>query len=765
MSRHRNVRHLIDEDDYYDDNYDDDDYYDEDYGGGGAVKAPKANAKAKGNAAKANSKTVKPKPKPPAVVVVGSQGQTANKKVAAAAAAAAPSTISAGVTSGTLQLAGSVTGIGRGLVGGDASVKVAAAPAVTTASAGIAKPPPGFGGPPPPRAAAFPTPSETSASSSTAAVGVTKISPAPSATTTTKNTASSKQLSSSSPAAVGKAAQDVAPAQVKVVTPPVPTILLEALQNSQQKPPLTLVVLGHVDAGKSTLTGHLLHTCSSSSSSPSGSGTQTGSKGSTTALKTSNSNSRNNSTNINFAWLLDTDEEERSHGVTMDISTQAITTDKYSVLLLDAPGHADYVPATITGVAAADGALAVVDASDFDTAFGSGQLREHLYLCRGLGVQQILCVVNKMDACQPVPFSQDVYDDICARLTQFLTLSAGYAANKIRFVPCAGLTGVNLVHQYPAASASASTSAVSGSGGKGKGNKDKGTAAATPNNAADDAALLMSWYKGPTVWQALDGFDSTVAQSEKLQEQRLSKPLRILLQDVTGEQGKGVSVRAKIVQGWVQQGESVTVLPVGDTAVISKLTSLQQSSCSAAANDATAAANDDNDNENDNEDSITISAAASKKLKNATERQKYAVAGEMVDLVVTGVDLVRLSVGSLLCRANQLPVMASQCRAKVWILEGLSIPIIRGASCIFHMHQLDVPCHLNQLLRTLQKDGTTAKERPRVLTANTQAVIEIKLSSPIVMEAFTDCRALGRFVLRRGGDTIGVGRIEQVLHR
>jgi elongation factor 1 alpha-like protein len=126
---------------------------------------------------------------------------------------------------------------------------------------------------------------------------------------------------------------------------------------------------------------------------------------------------------------------------------------------------------------------------------------------------------------------------------------------------------------------------------------------------------------------------------------------------------------------------------------------------------------------------------------------------------------VRLSVGSLLCRANQLPVMASQCRAKVWILEGLSIPIIRGASCIFHMHQLDVPCHLNQLLRTLQKDGTTAKERPRVLTSNTQAVIEIKLSSPIVMEAFSDCRALGRFVLRRGGDTIGVGRIEQVLHR
>jgi elongation factor 1 alpha-like protein len=344
-----------------------------------------------------------------------------------------------------------------------------------------------------------------------------------------------------------------------------------------------------------------------------------------------------------------------------------------------------------------------------------------------------------------------VYDDICRQLSAFLTGAAGYAANKIRFVPCAGLTGVNLVHRNPGTHTGGGTVST---GGKGKG---KGTSNANANATAtnDDAALLMAWYKGPTVWQALDGFDSTVAQTVKLQEQRLSKPLRILLQDVTGEQGKGVSVRAKVVQGWMQQGESVTVLPVGDTAVISKLNSLQQSSDDNGNDN-----NDDNDNEND--DSMT-SAAATKKHKHATERQKYAVAGEMVDLVVTGVDLMRLSVGSVLCRAAALPSMASQCRAKVWILEGLSIPIIRGASCIFHMHQLDVPCHLTQLVRTLQKDGTTAKERPRALTGNTQAVVEIKLSNAIVMEAFSDCRALGRFVLRRGGDTIGVGRIEQVL--
>jgi elongation factor 1 alpha-like protein len=352
----------------------------------------------------------------------------------------------------------------------------------------------------------------------------------------------------------------------------------------------------------------------------------------------------------------------------------------------------------------------VIDATDFTTAFGSGQLKEHLYLCRGLGVQQILCVVNKMDLCG---WSQRVYDDICGKLSSFLMGQAGYAANMIRFVPCAGLTGVNLVHVVP----------------------DK--------SKEEDAALLTAWYKGPTVWQALDGFDCNTlhTQTQQQREQRLSKPLRILLQDVTGEQGKGVSVRAKVAQGWIQQGESVTVLPVGDVAVISKLTSLQNSGNSGSGSG--------NYNNNNN--------------KNVADRQKYAVAGEMVDLVVTGVDIVRLSAGSLLARAGSLPVLASQCRAKVWILEGLTIPIIRGASCIFHMHQLDVPCHLTHLVRTLQKDGSPGKERPRALTANTQAVIEIKLMSPIAMEAFSDCRALGRFVLRRGGDSIGVGRIEKVL--
>ena len=82
--------------------------------------------------------------------------------------------------------------------------------------------------------------------------------------------------------------------------------------------------------------------------------------------------------------MLDEDEQERIHGITMDIATKQLETDRYQLVLQDAPGHADYVPAFITGAAAADAAIAVVDVTNFRTALtGGGQLKEHLTLAKG----------------------------------------------------------------------------------------------------------------------------------------------------------------------------------------------------------------------------------------------------------------------------------------------------------------------------------------------------------------------------------------------
>ena len=79
------------------------------------------------------------------------------------------------------------------------------------------------------------------------------------------------------------------------------------------------------------------------------------------------------------------------------------------------------------------------------------------------------------------------------------------------------------------------------------------------------------------------------------------------------------------------------------------------------------------------------------------------------------------------------------------------------------MHSLDVPCVLTKLLAVTKRDGSIKKERPRALTGGASAIVEFSLSDKIVLEAYSECRALGRFVLRRGGDTIAIGLIDEVL--
>lgn len=455
-------------------------------------------------------------------------------------------------------------------------------------------------------------------------------------------------------------------------TPAIPAILLSSGSQSTRKfkVPLTVVVLGHVDAGKSTVTGHLLH----------------GAKGKTTR----SSNNSNNNKPVNYAWLLDEDEQERAHGVTMDIATKQLDeslTTNFQIVLQDAPGHADYVPAMISGTAAADAAMLTVDATDLHTAIQAGQLREHVYLARGLGVNQILVLLNKMDV---VGWdNQAAYFGMEALLIDFLTKQVNYPAARIRCLPVSGLTGTNIF----------------------------------PGRDDDDTKTLRTWYKGPTLLEALDSFEPPVVQQQKL----LEKPLRIVVADVLESSGS-VSLRAKVVAGWVRQGETLVVLPVGDETVITKMNSLH--------------------------------------LQHQTpERRQYCVAGELLDCAVTGIDAQRLSTGSILVRPSHRPPLASKCRAKVsTILDGLQVPLICGAQMIFHMHHLDIPCHIVALLRTLKADGTTTlKERPRALTKCCTAIVDIQLAVPVCMEAFSDCRALGRFVLRRGGDSIAVGRIELVI--
>lgn len=432
----------------------------------------------------------------------------------------------------------------------------------------------------------------------------------------------------------------------------------ELIRSNNSRIPLTVVVLGHVDAGKSTITGHLIYAASNNSK---------------TTLQREPTN---------FAWLVDEDEKERQHGVTMEIATKQLdTASKFRVVFQDAPGHQDFVPAMITGTAAADAALLTVDAT---SDIRKGQLREHVFIAKGLGVNQILALFNKFDL---VGWDKsDKYYILEGQVREFLA-TVGYPSNRVRCLPLSGLSGVNIMRSD------------------------------SRQCDSDDTKLLRTWYTGPTLWEALDNFDPP-AHHPKL----LEKLLRLVVSDVL-EGSNAVSVRAQVVSGWIKEGENLTVLPVGDSTTLSKITSIHH----------------------------------------PAERSKYFGSGEMVEGVLSGLEAQRVSTGSVLVRPQQRPPLATVCRVKLFVLD-ITVPLIRGAQVMLHMHYVDVPCHLKELLRSLDTDGaTTKRERPRALTKNTAAIVELQLALPICMEAFADCRALGRFVLRRSGNSVAVGRIEQIV--
>ena len=200
--------------------------------------------------------------------------------------------------------------------------------------------------------------------------------------------------------------------------------------------------------------------------------------------------------------------------------------------------------------------------------------------------------------------------------------------------------------------------------------------------------------------------------------------MRFVLSDVYAE-GKGIVARGRVVQGFIQVGERLIVLPIGDAVAVSKLEHLQPPS--------------------DNIDRLAI-----------------AMAGDTVELVLGGIDLMRISVGNILANPSSRPPIAKKAKAKILVMEQLAVPIIRGAQVLFHMHSLDVPAVLTHLIAITKRDGSIKKERPRALTGGASAIVELTLSDKICMEPFSECRALGRFVLRRGGETVAVGVIEEV---
>jgi elongation factor 1-alpha len=267
-----------------------------------------------------------------------------------------------------------------------------------------------------------------------------------------------------------------------------------------EKPHLNLVIMGHVDHGKSTTTGHLLYLA--------------GAVDERTIKQYEEEARKLGKETFKFAWVLDNLKEERERGLTIDLRFLKFETKKYYFTVIDAPGHRDFVKNMITGASQADGAILFVSAKrgEFEAGIGpGGQTREHAFLAFTLGVRQLVVAVNKMDDAS-VNWSEERYNEIKNEVSRMLKM-VGYKVEKIPFVPTSGWTGDNLVKP-----------------------SDK-----------------MPWYKGPTLIDALDTFE--------IPPKPLDKPLRIPVQDVYSITGVGTVPVGRVETGVLKEGDIVIFMP------------------------------------------------------------------------------------------------------------------------------------------------------------------------------------------------------------
>ncbi|KAG9465413.1 hypothetical protein GDO78_018381 [Eleutherodactylus coqui] len=200
----------------------------------------------------------------------------------------------------------------------------------------------------------------------------------------------------------------------------------------KEKTHINIVVIGHIDSGKSTTTGHLIYKC--------------GGIDKRTIEKFEKEAAEMGKGSFKYAWVLDKLKAERERGITIDISLWKFKTSKYYVTIIDAPGHRDFIKNMITGTSQADCAVLIVAAGvgEFEAGISkNGQTREHALLAYTLGVKQLIVGVNKMDSTEP-PYSQKRYEEIVKEVSTYIK-KIGYNPDNVAFVPISGWNGDNML--------------------------------------------------------------------------------------------------------------------------------------------------------------------------------------------------------------------------------------------------------------------------------------------------------------------------------
>lgn len=269
-----------------------------------------------------------------------------------------------------------------------------------------------------------------------------------------------------------------------------------------------IVIVGHVDHGKSTIIGRLL---ADTNSLPKGKMEQ--------VIAACKKEGRP----FEYAYFLDALKDEQAQGITIDAARCFFKSAKRNYIIIDAPGHIEFLKNMVTGAARAQAALLVIDATEGIRE----NSRRHGYMLRMLGIKQVAVLVNKMDL---AGYEQDAFETIAAEYARFLA-SVGLEAT--HFLPVSGVQGDHIAGRSTA----------------------------------------MPWYEGPTVLEVLDGFE--------VEAPPVDQPLRLPVQGVyrfTQGGDRRRIVAGTIEAGRLRVGDAIVFYPSGKASSVRTIEAFNQAS-------------------------------------------------------------------------------------------------------------------------------------------------------------------------------------------
>jgi elongation factor 1-alpha len=427
----------------------------------------------------------------------------------------------------------------------------------------------------------------------------------------------------------------------------------------EAKTHINVVLIGHVDCGKSTMCGHLIYKC--------------GGIDKRTVDKFEAESASMGNASFKYAWVMDKLRCSRERGITVDISLFKFETPKYYCTVIDTPGHRDFTKNMITGTSQADVAILIVAASQGEYEVGiykTGQTREHALLAYTLGVKQMIVAVNKMDD-RTVNFSESRFNEIQVEVSNFLK-KVGYNPAKVPFIPISAWSGDNLVK----------------------------------------TSDRLSWWKGPTLLEAIDGITPPA--------RTIDKPLRIPIRDVYKVGGIGTVPVGRVATGVLKPGMVIKFAPSNLSTEV-------------------------------------------KSVEMHHQILQQAVAGDNIGFNVRGVSVKDIHRGDVAGDINIDPPLECENFTAIVIMINHPGRIHAGYTPVIDCHTSHVACKFKELIEKVdRRTGQKIEDNPKDIGNGEAALVLMVPMKPMCVERFVEYPSLGRFAVRDMRQTVAVGVIKSV---